>query len=154
MIERYRRHPQKFTSVLLIVEVHNKYHRHHRHHCFVRHLVIIPPNERVIPMADVNVVVGHTVSIKIGFLDQNGNPMLTPVVPDAVPAWTDTTPATGTLTESADGLSASEVAVAAGSDVVNVALAVGGVAFAASQGIVVSAAPQVLTSIGLTATVN
>jgi hypothetical protein len=105
-------------------------------------------------MANVNVNVGHTVSMTIVFLDQNGNPMLTPVTPDATPTWTDTTPATGTLTPSADGLSATELAVAAGTDTVTVSLAVSGVSFTASQGIVVAAAPQVLTSIAIAATVS
>jgi hypothetical protein len=90
----------------------------------------------------------------ISFLDQNGNPMLTAVTPDAPPTWSDTTPATGTLTPAAGGLSATEAAIAAGSDVVNVALTVGGAAFSASLGITVSPAPQVLTSIAINATVN
>ena len=102
-------------------------------------------------MANVIVTVGHTVSFALVFLDQNGNPMLTTPVPDAPPVWTDTTQATGTLT--ASGNTASEVANAAGSDTVNVALSVGGVAFTASIGITVQAAAQVLTSVGITATV-
>ena len=143
----HRHHHQILTWVLLIVEVRT------RHHRIKVYEIIIPPNERVVAMANVNVTVGHTVSMTLVFLDQNGNPMLTPVVPDAVPAWTDTTPATGTLTASADGLSATEVALAAGTDTVTVSLAVGGVSFSATQGIVVAAAPQVLTSIGILATV-
>ncbi len=103
-------------------------------------------------MSNIDVTVGHKVSMTLVFLDQNGNPMLTPVVPDAVPTWSDSTPATGTLSAGADGLSASELAVAAGTDVVNVSLAVGGVAFAASLGITVAEAPQVLTSVSITAT--
>ena len=100
---------------------------------------------------NINVSVGHNVSMALVFLDQNGNPMLTPVAPDAPPVWTDTTPATGTLTVGANGLSATELAIAAGTDVVNVALAVGGVQFAASLGITAQAAPQVLTSVQINA---
>jgi len=103
-------------------------------------------------MANIDVTVGHKVTMNLVFLDQNGNPMLTTVTPDAVPTWTDTTPATGTLTAGADGLSATELAIAAGTDVVNVSVTVGGVAFAASLGITSTAVPQVLTSIQINAT--
>ncbi len=137
---------QELGSVLIVVKVHT-----HRHH-YRRYDFIIPPDERISNMSNIDVTVGHKVSMTLVFLDQNGNPMLTPVAPDAVPTWSDTTPATGTLSAGADGLSASELAVAAGTDVVNVSLAVGGVAFAASLGITVAEAPQVLTSVSITAT--
>ena len=104
-------------------------------------------------MSNVNVTVGHTVSFTLVFLDQNGNPMLTTPVPDAPPTWSDTTPATGTLTPAADGLTATEKAIAAGSDTVNVSLMVGGNAFSASIDLTVEAAPQVLTSVQIAATV-
>lgn len=148
-------HRQEFTSVLVTIEVRDKHHHYRQHHHHRRRYeIIIPPNEKVIPMANVNVTAGHTVVMALSFLDQNGNPMLTPVAPDAVPVWTDTTSATGTLTESADGLTASEAALAAGTDVVTVSLSVGGKAFTASLGITVTAAPQVLTSVGITSTVS
>jgi len=79
--------------------------------------------------------------------------MLTTPTPDSAPVWTDTTPAIGTLTAAPDGLTASEVAVAAGSDTVSVALAVGETNFSASIGVTVQEAPQVLTSISILATV-
>ena len=142
------RRRQELGFVLVVVHVHAAHHRHHRYKFF------ISPNERVSTMANINVTVGHTVSMKLVFLDQNGNPMLTAVTPDAAPAWSDTTPATGTLTVGADGLSATELAITAGADVVNVSLAVGGVAFAASLGITAAAAPQVLTSVQILATVS
>ncbi len=104
-------------------------------------------------MANVTVNVGHTVSFTLVYLDQNGNPMLTTPTPDAAPTWTDTTPATGTLTVAGNGLTASELAVAAGSDTVSVALAVGGTSFSASIGVTVQEAAQVLTSISILATV-
>jgi hypothetical protein len=104
-------------------------------------------------MNPVLVSIGHTVSCTIVYLDQNGNPMLTPPTPDAPPTWADSTPATGTLTASANGLTASELAVAAGADTITVNLAVGGKPFSASIPIEVQAAPQVLTSIEIAATV-
>ena len=105
-------------------------------------------------MSTVTVSIGHTVACSLVFLDQKGNPMLTTPVPDAPPTWSDTTPATGTLTPSPDGLTANEVALAAGSDTISVSLAVGGVSFSASVGVVVSPAAQVLTSVQVATTVN
>lgn len=104
-------------------------------------------------MSNVTLSVGHSVDFSILFLDQNGNPMLTTPVPDAPPVWSDITPATGTLVVSASGLSASEAAIAAGTDTVSVSLAVGGVTFTGSIDVTVEAAPQTLTSIGILATV-
>ena len=104
-------------------------------------------------MANVIVNVGHTVSFTLVFLDQRGNPMLTTPAPDAAPVWTDTTPATGTLTSAPSGLTASEIANAVGTDTVNVALSVGGTAFTASIDLTVQEEPQVLTSIQVLATV-
>ena len=102
----------------------------------------------------VSVSVGHTVSMSLIFLDQSGNPMLVTPTPDAAPVWTDTTPATGTLTAAANGLTATELAIAAGSDTVSVALAVGGEQFSASVAIDVAAAPQVLTSVAIATSVS
>ena len=79
--------------------------------------------------------------------------MLTPPTPDAPPVWTNSTPATGTLVAAADGSSAVETAIAVGTDVISVAATVGGKAFTATQGVTVTAAPQVLTSIGILTTV-
>ena len=95
----------------------------------------------------IKVTVGHTVALTIGYLDQNSNPMLTTPKVDAPPTWVNTTPATETLVAAADGLSASTTAVAVGTDVVSLALAVGGVPFAATLSVEVDAAPQVLTSV-------
>jgi hypothetical protein len=113
-------------------------HHHHHHHSRSHH------------MPAINVSVGHTVNFAILYLDQDGNPMLTPPTPDAAPTWSDTTPATGTLTPS--GSTASELIIAAGSDTVSVTVAVGGVTFSASQQLVAAAA-QKLTSIQIQATV-
>jgi len=136
----HRHHRQRLTSIVLIAVVHN-HHRHHHH-------------ERTIHMSSVTLTVGHTANLSIGYFDQNGNPMLTTPTPDAPPTWTDTTPATGTLTPAASGLTATELAIAAGSDTVNVALAVGGVSFTGSIDVTVQSVPQVLTSIQILATVS
>lgn len=102
---------------------------------------------------DVQVTVGHVINMAIDFLDQNGNPMLTPVAPDSPPVWSNTTPATETLAVSGDGLKAVATPLVPGTDTVNTAVIVGGVSFAANLGVNVSPAPQVLTSVVITPTV-
>lgn len=97
---------------------------------------------------------GHTISMAVAFLDQNGNPMLTPPVPDSPPAWSNTTPATETLAPSASGLSCVATPVAAGSDEVDLVVTVGGVAFKALLDVTVQPAPQVLTSVAIVPTVQ
>ena len=105
-------------------------------------------------MNPIIVSIGHTISCTLVFLDQNGQPMLTTPTPDAAPVWSDTTPATETLTAAADGLGASAIAMAAGNDVISVALAVGGVQFSATLPVTVSPAPQVLTSVAIQGTAS
>lgn len=95
--------------------------------------------------------VGQTLPLSIQFLDQHGQPMATAPTPDAAPAWTNSTPATETLTVAADGLSATALAVAAGIDTISVSLAVGGQSFSASLAVTVAPEPQVLTSIEIVA---
>lgn len=143
----HHRHNQRLANVMLVIKVHTGHHRHRRY------VTYLTPNRRT-HLSNVIVTVGHTVSFTLVFLDQNGNPMLTTPTPDAPPAWTDTTPATGTLTAAPDGLSASEVTTAVGGDTVSVSLAVGGTSFSASIGVTVQAAPQVLTSVDILATVS
>ena len=106
-------------------------------------------------MPNVNVTVGHTVTMGIQFVDTAGNPMLTQPAPDAPPTWADVQAPSGvaTFTSSADGLSAIDVAVAAGSDAVTCSLAVGGVTFTANLAVTISAAPQVLGGFVITSTV-
>ena len=104
-------------------------------------------------MNPVAVTVGHIVNCALVFLDQDGNPMVTTPTLDAPPTWSDTTPATGTLTAASSGLTASESIIAAGTDTISVKLSVGGVAFSASVAVTASAAPQVLTSVQIAATV-
>lgn len=96
---------------------------------------------------------GHNIGCSLAYLDANGNPMLTTPVTEAPPTWTNTTPATETLKVAADGLTCELDTVAVGTDVVTVALKVGGVAFTATSAVEVDAAPQVLTSIAIVPTV-
>lgn len=95
--------------------------------------------------------VGQTLPLSIQYLDQHGQPMQTVPTPDAPPSWSNTTPATETLTVAADGLTATALAVAAGTDTINLSLAVGGQTFTASLAVTVAAQPQVLTSIEVVA---
>ncbi len=95
------------------------------------------------------VTVGHTASLSISYFDANGNPMLTTPTPDAAPVWSNGDATIDTLTASADGLTAQDVAIAAGSDTVSVSVVVGGVTFSATLAVVVQAPPQVLTSVAI-----
>ena len=74
-------------------------------------------------------------------------------LPDGPPTWTDTTPATGTLTPAASGLTATELTTGVGADTATVSLAVGGTSFSASIDLTVQDVPQVLTSVQIAATV-
>ncbi len=96
---------------------------------------------------------GQTLPLSIEYLDQNGTPMAVSPLLDVPPSWANNTPATETLTASPDGLTASALAVAAGTDTVRVSLSVGGVQFSATLDVTVPAfAPlQTLTSIGIVA---
>jgi hypothetical protein len=108
-------------------------------------------------MAKVAVSVGHTVTNVIQYFDQNGNPMVTTPTPDSPPAWTDTgsamSPPIDTLSVSTDGNTATVTPSAAGTDNLSVVVVVGGASFNASVEIDISAAAQVLTSIGIASTV-
>jgi len=141
----YRQH---FTCVMLIIDVHLGRRRNRR-----RYITFLTANRRT-HLSNVIVTVGHTVTFSLVFLDQNGNPMVTTPLPDGPPTWTDTTPATGTLTPAASGLTATELATGVGADTVTVALAVGGTSFSASIDLTVQDVPQVLTSVQIAATVE
>lgn len=97
--------------------------------------------------------VGHTDTMTIAYLDQNGNPMLVTPTPDSPPTWVQTTPATDTLTVAASGLSAVALGLAAGTDVITLTVIVSGVTFTAVDDLTVTAAPQVLTSVAIVDTV-
>lgn len=143
---------------------HHRHHRHKpsRHHLRVLLVVIVEGKESFFavlnPGRKVNLMttltVGHKLALAIAFLDANGNPMLTTPTPDSPPAWSNTTPATETLVAAADGLSAVATSVAPGTDSISLSVVVGGATFSASLGVEVDAAPQVLTSVQITADVQ
>lgn len=116
-----------------------------------RHMAA-PANPNNEPSVTVNV--GHVATTAIVQLDSNGNPMLVPVNFDAPPTWAQATPATDTLAVAANALSATETAVAAGSDTITVTAVFGGAPYVATQPITVTPAPQVFGGIGLTTTVQ
>jgi hypothetical protein len=138
--------------LIIDVDAHLRHHHHHHHRKGTKYVTFLTANRRT-HLTNVIVTVGHTVSFTLVFLDQNGNPMLTTPTPDAPPVWTDTTPATGTLTPAPSGLTASELTTTVGSDTVNVALTVGGTSFSGTIDLTVQSVPQVLTSVQIAATV-
>lgn len=98
-------------------------------------------------MAAINTVGAATpLGLAIAFFDQHGNPMATAPTPDSPPTWSNTNPASETLTVAADGLTASATAVAAGVDTVTMTAIVGGNSFSANIDVTVSALVQVVTS--------
>lgn len=101
----------------------------------------------------IKVNVGHSVALSIQYLDQNGNPMITPPTPDPSPPilWMSAKVA-GTITQS--GAAATYKATAPGNDSVEVQVQIGGALFAASLAIEVDAVPQVFTSIAIGAVVS
>ena len=95
--------------------------------------------------------VGQTLPMTIQYLDAAGN-VLTGITPDAAPAWSDTTPASDTLTAAADGNSATALGLAAGSDTISVALSVKGTPFSAELALTVvqpAPPPPVVASIAI-----
>ena len=101
----------------------------------------------------VTVTVGHKINCSIGFLDQNGNPMLPKPTLDATPSWNNTTPASETLVAAPDGLTAVATALAAGSDEIDLSVTVGGAVFKALVAVTVQAVPQTLGSVVINTTV-
>lgn len=102
-----------------------------------------------------DVTVGHEIVYTIVYLDQNGQPMLSPVTPDSAPTWTNlAAPTIDTMSVSADGSTDTVTAVGAGVDSVSVSVTVGGAVFQAVDQVSVDAAPQVLTSIALSPVVD
>lgn len=98
--------------------------------------------------------IGHTISFTYVILDQHGNPMLTQPTFDATPVWSDTTPATETVTADASGVTATGTPLAAGTDTVNVTAQIGGVDFPASIDVSITPEVQVPTSARIDAVVN
>lgn len=128
------------------------YHPNRRHHValFVGGVgILLKPNRENIIMVDMTV--GQKVALSIKFLDASGNEITPAPTLDAAPTWSDTTPATDTLTQSADGLTASAAAIAAGSDTVQVSLAIGGSQFTATLPITVTTPVPKVASIEIVA---
>jgi hypothetical protein len=100
------------------------------------------------------VTAGHDIDCTIEYLDQNGNPMLAVQTPDAPPAWINVTSGVLALTPSADGLTCVAHAITAGTDSIHLSVTVGGNVFKASLAVTVEVAPQVLTGVAITSTVN
>lgn len=143
----------------LFPEHHRRRHRHHHHgmQFFVLLTVddvgvMLKPNEEIILMTDITL--GQGLDLSLAFLDQNGQPMTVTPVPDAAPIWSNSTPATETLTVSADGFTAQTASVAAGTDTITASATVGGATFSATLVVNVAAPPQVLTSIAINAAVR
>jgi hypothetical protein len=152
----------KKTWVEFSRRLHYRSHRHHSRHRRHHHVVFVVngyaveliPHTRIHIMLQVSV--GHSVNCSIEYLDQNGNPMLTPVTPDSPPVWADTpaTPPVDTFTVATDGSSAVLAATAVGADTVSLTVIVGGKTYAASLAVSITAAPQVLTSVAINGVVQ
>ena len=140
--ERRRHHPEP-----------EHHHHHHRVLFTVNGVSVFLQPEETIRMA-VTLSIGHTLAMSLSFVDQHGNPMLTPVTPDSPPVWSDTTPATETLAVAADSMSATGTPLAAGGDTVNVSVVVGGQTFTASLDVTVTPEAQVVSGVAINATVS
>ena len=107
-------------------------------------------------MATQNVQVGNTLDLSVTVLDQNGNPMVPqPDLSGATFTWSQTTPATDTLTP--NGATATDVIIAAGVDSISVSAAGVPGATGAISGtlpIVATAAPQAPSSLQINAVIT
>ena len=135
---------------------HARRHRGHHHHIRVA-LIVGDLAVELIPNGVIHMAatqnVGQTTSFSIAYFDQNGAPMAVTPTPDATPAWSQSDPTVDTLTAAADGNTASALGLKAGTETIEVALAVGGHSFSATIDMtVVAVVPaQTLTSIGIVA---
>jgi hypothetical protein len=102
--------------------------------------------------APFSAIVGQTIDLSIIAKDQSGNMFPLPT-PDSPPVWAVGNPAVDTLTPAADGLTATDLCVTAGTDTVSLTVVVAGVSFAASMPLTVAAALPVLTSVDIVAVV-
>lgn len=96
---------------------------------------------------------GHLVECTLVVLDQNGNPLLTPVVFATPPVWANTTPAVETIVASVDGLTCEGTLLTVGTDSITVTATLpGGTSpLTASVAITVDPAPQIATSLSIAA---
>jgi len=129
----------------------------------VRGVTVLLTSNLELRMATTLTLGVNTATLTLGFYDQNGAPMSPTPTPDSAPAWTNSTPATETIAVSTDGLTCTVTPVAAGDDTVSVTVVVAGKSYSATLGVSVVAAVappppppsgQVLTSVGIIATVN
>jgi hypothetical protein len=102
-------------------------------------------------MASITMNVGQTATMTLSGLDQYGQPFT--LSPDSAPTWTNTTPADATLTAAPSGLTATDLAIAAGSDAVTATMIEGGKSFAVTQSFTINQAAPVLASIVINTTV-
>jgi len=84
---------------------------------------------------------GQLVELGIVYLDETERPMQAPALLDYTPRWTHENPAIATLTVAPDGLTAQVEAQGAGSDLVQVALSVGGRSYQSALLLNILAAP-------------
>ena len=147
-LSRHHHHHHPDEKLGFVVRVQGT--KHHHHHRQVFRLI-----EGAKIMATANVTVGHVATCEILYLDQMGNPMQVTPTPDSPPTWTKVADDTvDTAIVSADGMQDTITAVGPGQDTIGVTVVVGGQSFAASLQLNVQAAPQVLTSVAIVATVS
>lgn len=142
-------HERHICEVVLVISVKRRVHWYDWNQSpWSRKRFKLHPNRKIFIMTDVTV--GHEIVYTIQYLDQNGQPMLSPVTPDSAPVWSNlAAPTIDTMSVSADGSTDTVSAVGAGVDSVSVSVTVGGAVFSAVDQVSVGAAPQVLTSIAL-----
>ena len=134
-----------------------RHHRHHHHHRIMvvftinETSILLTPNQGTVLMENLNL--GQNLSLAIAFLDAAGNPMVTAPTPDAAPSWTQTTPATESLTPDSGGMTAQTKSLAVGSDSITVSVVVGGATFTATLAVNVATPAQVLTTVQIVPTV-
>lgn len=91
--------------------------------------------------------VGQTLPMSIEFLDSNGNVVSPPPATDTAPQWSQNDSSVGTLSQSSDGMSAQEIGLAAGNDVISLDLVIGGKTFDATLDLTVEAVASQVASI-------
>jgi hypothetical protein len=128
-------------------------HHHHRHPevwLTVGDVSVLLNSTETTHMAS-TFAMNQIVNLSIQALDASGN-VLTGVVFDSPPAWTDDAPATATLVASADGTTAVLTPVAPGTLNVGLTAIVGGVSFTAALAETLTAAAPTVASVQIVAT--
>ena len=132
--------------------------RPHRHHIRVW-LAVGDVAVQMIPNGVIHMAftldAGKIENLAIELLDQNGKTMLVNPIPDSPPQWAQTNPAAETLTQAADGMTASVTGNdAGGDDVIQLTVMVNGISFVATVDAKINprVPVQTLTSVGIIAT--